>query len=123
MNRAELFAKYFNGDFDNCCHIFEDGLILVIACSEGSHEQITQTLMGEHPNHEAARSQDGFASVFVLPSPTVLVGSDNVYGEWEVLEFLPVAMAWTDCKLDHRLRDDYTLDHVMRLLESAEQQC
>ena len=76
--------------------------------------------MAEHPHHEAARSPDGFASVFVLPSPAHLVGANNVYGEWEVLDFLPVAGFWTGCKLDHRTRDEYTLDRAVRLLESAE---
>ncbi|MBX9693021.1 MAG: hypothetical protein K2Z81_11600 [Cyanobacteria bacterium] len=119
MKRAELFAKCFDADSDDCCHIFDDGLVLVMACSESRHEQIIQKLIEDHPHHEAARSPDGFASVFLLPSDHVLVGLDGVYGEMEIYEFLDAVDTWTDSKIDHRYRDEYTLAQMVQLVQEA----
>lgn len=122
MNRAELFSRIFSADSDNCCHIYEDGLILEIACPEERHELICEYLTEKHPTHESARTPDGFASVFVVPSAAVLVGSENIYGEREVSKFCPIAALLTDCKLDHRTQDQYKLNQVVDLIKRAEQE-
>lgn len=121
-NHAELFSRFFSADSDNCCHIYEDGLTLVIACSENRHELIKQLLIAKHPSHESARTPDGFASVFVIPSPTILVGLDNDYGIREVADFCPLAALVTDCKIDHRMQDQYKLNQVVDLIKRTEQE-
>ena len=122
MNRAELFSRIFSADSDNCCHVYEDGLTLVIACSEERHELIKTHLMAKHPGHESARTPDEFASVFVLSSPTILVGCDNEYGMREIAEFCPIAALVTDCKIDHRKHGQYKLNDIVDLIKRAEQE-
>ena len=103
MNRATQLSDYFHADDGNTLHVYDDGFILLVACSAERHLLIQEVLLRDWPQVEEARSSDGFMSIFVLEGyvPTNKSG------------FNPLLVALTDGFTDHRRTKDWrTLDIV-----------
>src|SRR4051794_15689732 len=103
--RAEVFAEAharLAGDSD-CLHIYEDGYVLVVACSADRHLTIRKSLRKFFAVVEDARSRDGFLSAWVLPAD---VGGQR-YPE---LPGRGILVVLTEGYTDHRMDDAYRLD-------------
>ncbi len=102
MNRAAYLSDCFHAEGGNTLHVYDDGFILLVACSPERHLLIREVLLRDWPQLEEARSSNGFMSVFVLEGHVPIDTSD----------FNPLLVALTDGCTDHRIDDWHTLDIV-----------
>lgn len=105
-DRAKWLSDSFPAHDGNVLHIYDDGYILVVACSADRHLTIRKTLKEQWPAIEEARSSDGFLSVFVIP--TVLSMSIKPDND-------PLLSLLTDGYLDHRAEDFHTIEDAAEL--------
>lgn len=105
MDRAQLLADFYRADEGNVCHLYTDGVVLVIACTQQRHKQIANEFDELELPHQSARSSDGFHSVFVIP--TAITKDDAI-------QMFP---AFADGAKDHCWEDAHTLELVTELAQ------
>ena len=113
MTRAELFAETFRADQGDVLHIYDDGFILMVACSADRHLEIRALLKEHYHAFEEARSHDGFQSAFVIPadlSDTDVLGTPSQLSD---KHFVPCSCS--PHFNDHRLSDLWRLEDAEEL--------
>lgn len=67
MQREKVFANACAFDGENNLHIYDDGYVLAVACSDESRIKIRQDIADAGFQTEEAMSDDGFLTVWVIP--------------------------------------------------------
>lgn len=106
MNVAKL-AEFLRADNGDVAHIYDDGLVLAVACSTERHGKLREFL-AQHYDVLDARSRDGFSAVFVLRF--LSLGTT-------ALEDLPPIIGITTHYADQRQDDWHTLTDAEELAE------
>ena len=102
MNRPQIIANGFNTfAIDNTLHIYDDGYVLALTCSQSRHKKIVAQLRQQYGRIESAVSSDGFLSVFLIFS----VPPANPDSDLFLVDL-------SDGFKDHRLDDCNTIDLI-----------
>lgn len=106
MNVDKL-AEFLRADDGDVAHIYDDGLVLAVACSTERHRKLRDFLR-QHYDVIDARSKDGFSAVFVVRSLSLATSP---------LKDLPPIAGMTTHYADHRQDDWHTLADAEELAE------
>ncbi len=112
MTRAQLFVENYRADQGDVLHIYDDGFVLMVACSGKRHLAIRELLRNRYPTVEEARSSDGFQSAFVIP-----VNPDELGTPSEIANRHSACCVLSTHFNDHRWDDWHTLENAEAMAE------